>query len=106
MPSVAMQRSSSAGPVVQTNTTASTIERRRIEKDYKQRHNLKKVVTYDTQVAIARSKLNVGNPKLREAIERDNDAAQRDNAATRMERRVLWKRIYAERNAMHFEDRH
>ena len=100
-----MQRSSSVGPALQTDNKDKKQAIARIEKDYKQRHNLKKVVTYEQQLQIANRRLYVGNPILRKAIDRDATAVRMERAEKQFAK-INWQIMMWERNAMDREDVH
>ena len=97
-----MQRSSSAGPVVETKGKDKHKNKIRIEPDYQARHQLKKTISYEAQTNIADRNLKVGNPILRAAMERDTLAikAERESDILRFQQELR----HFEVNAMLQED--
>ena len=97
-----MQRSSSAGPVLETKGKDTHKNQIRIELDYQARHHLKKTISYEAQTNIADRNLKVGNPILQAAMERDKIAikAERESGLLRFQQELR----HCEVNAMWQED--
>ena len=102
--SVSMQRSTSAGPVLQTNGKDKKLAKLYVEKTYQQYYNTGKPIPYDKLVKQAQKSLHIQNPILRQAMERDREAIQRARKQTEFAR-FKWEQEMWETSSMFFEDK-